>query len=824
MIFPDSFENKTGFDRIRQMVSEDCLCQLGRNLVDSMAFEVHINTIIHQLDLTEDVRNILLFEQNFPQENYIDSTQCLEKMKIEGSYAEMDELNNLKKSISTIKNLEHFFSKTENKEKYRFICSEFSDLKFFPFIEKHLDIILDKQGYMRDSASPDLKQIRQEIKQKQSSVSKRIQNILKTAQKEGVADHDAEITLREGRPVIPLHTSSKRALGGIVHDESASGKTVFVEPGAIVEMNNEIRELIYAERREIIKILIHFADFIRPHINEMLEAYKALGKIDFLRAKAKFALKINGKHPIVNNTPGFYWKNAVHPLLYLSHSSERKEVVPLDIHLNTQNRILLISGPNAGGKSVCLKTVGLLQYMVQCGMLVPMSENSEAGIYQNIFIDIGDEQSLDNDLSTYSSHLLNMKFFVKMADHETLILIDEFGTGTEPSLGGAIAEAILEDINKKEAFGVLTTHYANLKYFASETPGILNGAMLFDTQNMKALFKLSIGKPGSSFAIDIARNIGLPEKILQSASEKIGEDHVNFEKHLREIIRDKKYWEEKRQRIRNVEKTLDNLYNKYTSELEEIQKERKNILKKAQNEANEVLKNANKQIERTIREIKESNARKERTQKAREELENYKKEITNQDTSDQIDKKIIEIQQAGERLVKHSTDLEHTAKNTNKAKKISAESSIQKGDAVRLKDMDSIGEVLEVNDKSVLIAFGNMITTVERSKVIIEENNDLLKIRKTRKASNYEERRLNFNSRIDVRGLRGEEAIAKVQDFIDDALVVAVKTVRILHGKGNGILRQLIREYLNSSQLVRSVKDEHPDQGGAGITIVELDI
>lgn len=823
MIFPDSFECKVGFDRIRQMISEYCLCKLGRDLSETMSFEVSFDTIVHELDLTDELRKILLFEPGFPQDNYIDSTPFFEKIRTIGTYGDTEDLKDLRKSIDTLRDLERFFSGSENKEKYTIICREFSGMQYFPSVSKQLDALLDKQGQIKDNASPGLKQIRGDMKQKQSSVTRRLQSILKAVQKEGLVDSDAEITIRGGRPVIPVSASDKRKLGGIVHDESASGKTVFIEPSAIVELNNELRELEYAERREIIKILTQFADDIRPLIDDLIESYKSLGKIDFLRAKAKISIKIKGIRPILNNGSGFSWKNAIHPLLFLSHRAEGKEVIPLNIHLNEKDRILLISGPNAGGKSVCLKTVGLLQYMLQCGVLVPMSENSETCIFTSLFIDIGDEQSLENDLSTYSSHLLNMKFFARSANNETLVLIDEFGTGTEPTLGAAIAEAILEELNKQKAYGVITTHYSNLKHIASETEGLINGAMLFDTQKIQPLFKLSIGKPGSSFAIDIARKIGLPENILKAASEKIGEDHVNFEKHLREILRDKKYWEDKRGKIRRVEKTLDNLYDNYSKELEELQKDRKKILKDAQAEANEILKEANKKVERTIREIKESNADKEKTRKIREDLDTYKKEIATNDASDKLDRKLLELQKAGDKLVKHSPELKEALvnkKNQNEREK----KSISKGDIVRIKDMDSIGEVLEVTEKSVIVSFGNMITSIEHSKIELTDKKGIKKTKRMSSVSNYDERRLKFKSEIDVRGLRGEEAIAKVQDFIDDALVVAVNNVRIIHGKGNGILRQLIREYLNSCNIVRSVKDEHPDKGGAGLTIVELDI
>ncbi len=823
MIFPDSFENKIGFDRIRQMISENCLCQLGRNCVDELVMMTDVEVIEHELQLCDELRKILLFEENFSQDNYLDTTPFLKKIQHIGTYMETLELLQFRKSIATIKNLERYFHEESNKEKYPVLCREFSQLKFFPLIGEGIDSILSKEGKIKDGASQELKQIRNLKKHKKVAVARKIQSIFRTAQQDGLVEPDAEITVRDGRPVIPVAASNKRKLGGLIHDESGSGKTIFIEPGAVVELNNEIRELEYAERREIIKILTWLADEIRPFINELLEAYSLLGRIDFIRAKAKLALKIQAVKPIINKEKSMEWRNAVHPLLHISHRAEGKDVVPLNIRMKAkEGRIVLISGPNAGGKSVCLKTVGLLQYMLQCGLLVPMLENSELCLFENIFIDIGDEQSLENDLSTYSSHLLNMKHFIKSANSRTLLLIDEFGTGTEPALGGAIAEAILEGINAKEVFGVITTHYGNLKHFASETPGIVNGAMLFDTQKIQPLFKLSIGEPGSSFAIEIARNIGLPENILQSATDKVGSDYVNFEKHLREIIRDKKYWEEKRKKIRHVEKSLDNIYDKYSIELDGVQKERKKILAEAQNQAKDILKEANKQIERTIREIKESNAHKDKTRKVREEFEKFKKQIADNDVSDQLDKKLQELHQAGNRLVKHSPELEKASVNKKK-QKVFRNATIKKGDMVRMKDMDSIGEVLEVKDKSLLVTFGSMITTIKHSKVQLAENNELPSMKKMSRAGNFEERRLQFKIQLDVRGMRGEEAISKVQEFIDDALVVAVKQVRILHGKGNGILRQLIREFLNSYELIKSIKDEHPDKGGAGITIVELD-
>jgi DNA mismatch repair protein MutS2 len=600
---------------------------------------------------------------------------------------------------------------------------------------------------------------------------------------------------------------------------------VFIEPSEIVEINNEIRELEYAERREILRILVDVADDLRPFLDDLLLLYVQLGRIDFLRAKAMVCIRLKGVKPVLSDNKTIHWKNAVHPLLYLAHQKEDKEVVPLDIRMDRKNRILLISGPNAGGKSVCLKTVGLLQYMLQCGIPAPMSENSEFMLFSQIFIDIGDEQSLENDLSTYSGHLLNMKHFLRSADKDTLILIDEFGTGTEPALGGAIAEAILEEFNHKEVFGLITTHYANLKHFASETSGIINGAMLFDTEKIKPLFILSVGEPGSSFAIEIARKIGLPENLLQLASEKVGADYVNFEKHLREIIRDKKYWEDKRQRIRRVERTLDDLYLNYNNELEELQKDRKKILNEAKAEAKLLLKEANRKVEKTIREIKESNADKEKTRTVRKEMEKYRLEFDKEKSAgDKYTAKIEEIRRAGKKLADKSPELERAQVSRTKEK--SAEKrNLGIGDLVRMKDLDTVGEVLEISGKNIVVAFGSMITTIDSSKLEPAEHKAKSKKSAARVSSDkLQKKKLNFKPEIDVRGKRADEALAIVQDFIDDAVMVSVKNLKILHGKGNGILHSLIQDYLKTIPFIKSVRDAHIEHGGSGITLVDLDI
>ena len=805
------------------MIAEQCLCKLGKNYVDKISALCDYSDVDHELMITDEFRRIVLFEENFPQDHYIDTTQCLIKIRTEGTYPEIEELNEFRKSLLAIKELRIFFNNPEIKGKYERAASAFSGLEAAPFVLDKIDHILSKEGLIRDSASPVLRDIRSAIKQKHAQVSRRMQTILKAAQKDGITEAEAEITFRDGRPVIPVSAGNKRAINGLIHDQSASGKTIFIEPGEVVSLNNEIRELEYAEKREIVRILIKFADDIRPYNDVLTGNLELMGRIDFLRAKAKVSIKLNCVKPVLEKESGFSWHSAVHPLLFLSHSGEGKEVVPLDISLDPKGRILIISGPNAGGKSVCLKTVGLVQYMLQCGLLVPMKENSTTCLFRNIFVEIGDEQSLENDLSTYSSHLLNMKRFLKHADHDTLVLIDEFGSGTEPVLGGAIAEAILEELNSRDAYGVITTHYANLKHFASDTPGILNGAMLFDTQKIKPLFRLSIGKPGSSFAIDIARNIGLPEEILKRASEKAGDLYINYEKHLREIIRDKKYWEDKRSRIRNVEKTLDGLYANYSSELENLQKERKKILAEAKAEAQALLKEANRNIERTIREIKESQAQKERTADVRKGLSDYQQSLgDDSQANDEIERKLSEVRKAGERLDRHR---DKTEVKKPVVTEVPEQEDIQVNDLVKLPGFDTVGEVIEVNERSYLVAFGSMITSVDRVK------GGLMKAGKGKKgkgrtviSDDIGRRRLEFKSQADVRGMRGDEAILKVQQLVDDASVIGVRSLKIIHGKGNGILRQVIRDYLKTVPFVGSFRDEHADSGGTGVTLVELDI
>jgi DNA mismatch repair protein MutS2 len=632
-------------------------------------------------------------------------------------------------------------------------------------------------------------------------------------------EKDVTPTMREGRLVIPVSPAFKRKVNGIVHDESATGKTVFIEPTQVVEANNRLRELEGEERREIMRILVEFTNFVRPHTDSIFASQYFLGQIDFLRAKALFAIEINAIKPRLDNYCQLEWAKAVHPLLLLSLKKQGKTIVPLDITLNEKQRILLISGPNAGGKSVCLKTVVLLQYMLQCGLLVPIHDSSRAGIFERLFIDIGDEQSIENDLSTYSSHLMNMKFFIKNSNSKTLLLIDEFGTGTEPMIGGAIAEATLERFNRNLAFGVITTHYTNLKHFAEDAEGIVNGAMLYDRQHLQPLFQLSIGNPGSSFAVEIARKIGLPEDLIAEAAEKVGAEHLDYDKHLQDIVRDKRYWENKRQQIRLKEKKLEETLEKYEAEMADINRQRKEITAKANDEAKNLLNEANAKIENTIRQIKEADAEKERTKAVRKELDEFKERIAPKSPKGDLKSGSTRLQ------LNKKAELKSAKRETQNTE----HETIKIGSNVRLKGQTATGIILEMQDKQAVVAFGNLKSTVKLVKLEPISNNQLKKeikkydSLKSTSTDEVRQRKLTFSSEIDVRGMRGDEALQAVMYFIDDALMVGVNSVRILHGTGTGALRQMIRQYLATINGVSKFRDEHIQFGGAGITIVEFD-
>lgn len=835
MIYPDNFESKLRFDKVREIVKKHCLSSLGRDLVDEIRFASSFKTVRRLVNETNEFKTICLEEENFPLGYFIDVRSSLDKVRIDGTYLELEELYNLKRSLESISAILRFFDKKEEEE-YPYLLKLTGNVKMYPYIFDRINGIITKNGRMKDNASPELQHIRSSLIQKQSTISKRMQAMLRAAQKEGWVDQDISLSVRDGRIVIPVPSAYKRRIKGIVHDESATGKTSYIEPSEIVETNNEIRELEYAERREIIRILQEFTSQLRPYIDDLFLAYEFMAKIDFIRAKAKFAIQVNALLPKMVKTPTLLWEKATHPLLFLTLQNEGRKVVPLSLQIADDKRIILISGPNAGGKSVCLQTVGLLQYMFQCGFLVPMEEESQIGIFDNIFMDMGDEQSIENDLSTYSSHLMNMKHFLRYSNTETMILIDEFGTGTEPALGGAIAESILDKLNRKKVRGVITTHYSGLKHFASEAEGIENGAMLYDSHQMRPLFQLQVGKPGSSFAFEIARKIGLPEEILKDATEKVGEDHINFDKHLRDIVRDKRYWETKRDKIRRNEKKLNQLVEQYDKELKDASKLRKDILEKAQDEAKQLLMDANKTIEKTIREIKESKAEKEKTKKVRKQFEEAKVELTQAELEEEarINRKIQKLKDREKRKGKgaETQETEGAAKSVKplvKAKKQFNPDVIEKGDMVKLDNQNTVGEVVEINQKNAVVAFGSILTSVKVKRLTKVSKSQVKKQEKTYNQTSalvqerISKRKLNFRADLDVRGMRGEEALQIVMDHVDEAIMLDVREFRILHGTGHGILRQLIRDYLQTVDLVRTFRDEKIQLGGSGITVVTME-
>ena len=821
MIYPQDFEIKTGFNRIREMLLEKCLSPVGAAFVHDMKFLSDADSVNRELSKTWEFQQILSIDDPFPADNYFDISSTLEKLRIEGTFPEVSELFDMKRTLECLKSVLNYF-KIRDEKKYPVLKSIASGVKYFSYVSEAIDRIIDRHGNVKDNASPELRKIRGELLSKRSLVSRKLNEVLKEAQVEGIVDAGANVSVRNGRGVIPVNASGKRRINGLIHDQSASGKTVYIEPADVVSLNNEIIEIEYSERREIVRILTVFADNIRIYIDDLLSSNRFLGEIDFIRAKALLGISLGAIKPAVVPQPHLYLINAVHPLLFEAfRKMPGRKVVPLDITLDDKNRILLVSGPNAGGKSVCLKTAGLLQYMLQCGLTIPVKEGSEAGIFKKIFIDIGDEQSIENDLSTYSSHLINMKFFLRNAGPDTLILIDELGSGTEPVLGGAIAEAILAELVKTGAFGIVTTHYSNLKHFASVTEGIVNGAMLFDNHLMQPLYKLDMGKPGSSFAFEIARKIGLPDEILEKASAKAGAGNVKYDMHLKDIARDKRYWERKRQNIRQQEKKLEELIDEYEKELAGVKAVRKEIVGTAKDEALKILEGSNRIIENTIRQIRESQAEKEKTREARQKLEEFRREIAG-NTGSPAEKKIAVID---EKIKKARKKVKAEKKPDFKP----PESPIMVGDAVRMTDTMAAGEVKEIKDGMVTVEAGSFRFRVSAGLV---EKISRAELRKSTKKGMstlnsdplITERKLSFKPEIDIRGVRGDEALNIVQNLIDDAVMVQHRNLRIIHGKGNGILRELIRGYLASTGIVKTFRDEHVERGGAGITLVELDI
>ena len=836
MTYPDNYERKVGFNDIRQMLRGNCMCALGWERVGDMSMMTDASDINRSLAEVREFRRLKEEEEDLPLEFFFDVRQSVARLKLRGTHMEEQEMYELMRCLQTIEGFKGCITPEEETPAYPFLWEQVCDVNPYHDISVRIDGILDKYGHLKDNASTALFRIRGELRRTAGSISQTLNGILKKAQREGIVERDVTPTMRDGRLVIPIAPAMKKKINGIVHDESATGKTLFVEPTAVVEANNRVRELEAEEKREVIRILTEVSSEIRPHAEGILESMKLLAELDFIQAKAQLAEEMGAIEPVIVNRPHIDWINAVHPLLRRSLQKQGKDIVPLEITLDAKGAgtILIISGPNAGGKSVCLKTVGLLQYMAQCGMSVPLDERSTMGIFRNIMIDIGDEQSIEDDLSTYSSHLQNMKMMIKHADRQTLLLIDEFGTGTEPQIGGALAEAVLKQFWQKKAWGIITTHYQNLKHFAEGHPGVVNGAMLYDRHLMKALFQLQIGRPGSSFAIEIARKIGLPEEVISDASDIVGSDYIQSDKYLQDIVRDKRYWEQKRQTVHQREKDIEKTINKYETSAIEIEQERKAILRRAKEQAEELLKEANRRIENTIREIREAEAEKERTRQLREEMQAFREEVQKIEASGNnaqslklnaqsskaneaaIEKKMQQILARRERREKKKAQAQATVSDAP-ASEANAKPSESEVPKIAKKLVSSNGQWVQVNGKWKMVLAGGKQSS---SSVTPTEEQITKSSRMTRAV--IDEHRNSFRHEIDVRGYRGDEAIMEVQRFIDDAILMGESQVRILHGKGNGILRQLIRQYLNTVPNVIGCRDEHVQFGGAGITVVEI--
>ena len=848
MIYPSNFEQKIGFDQIRHILQGRCLSTLGKDKVEEMQFSPSHDEVKRRLDEVEEFVRIIQEEDTFPNQYFFDVRPALHRASIVGMYMDEGELFDLRRSLDTINQIVRFFYRDEEEEpsKYPNLEALATEVQSFPTLTRRIDGIINKFGKIKDNASPALANIRRELTATTGSISRTLNSILRSAQAEGIVDKDVNPTVRDGRLVIPVVPALKRRIKGIVHDESATGKTVFIEPAEVVEANNRIRELEGEERREVIRILTEFTDEVRPQIPEILESYTFLAEIDFIRAKALTAISMDAIKPQLYDHPHIEWVEAEHPLLRITLAKHGKKVVPLNIKLSREQRILIISGPNAGGKSVCLKTVGLLQYMLQCGMHIPLKRASVAGIFNSIFIDIGDEQSIEDDLSTYSSHLLNMKNMMREANGRSLILIDEFGSGTEPLIGGAIAEAVLRRFNDKRAYGVITTHYSNLKQFADSHKGVVNGAMLYDRHLMQALYQLQIGNPGSSFAVEIARKIGLPEEVIADASEIVGSEYIQSDKYLQDIVRDKRYWETKRQNIRQKEKQLETLIAQYEGEMEELKKSRKSVIREAKEEMQQLLQESNARIENTIRTIKEAQAEKEQTRQARQELAEWRDTVTD-NTADEYEARIqrkmeqlrarqerkkLKIQNSKLKVGSATSTQQTSTPDSNNSQFSISNFQFEAGSLVRIKGQQTIGTIEQINGKNATVTFGMMRTVTKLSK-LESATQEAARQQEAERPRAYtylsketqediSQRRLQFKQDIDVRGMRGEEALQAVTYYIDDAVLLSMPRVRILHGTGNGILRTLIRQYLQANPAVASCRDEHVQFGGAGITVVEL--
>ena len=831
-------EAKLGFDRIRTLIADRCSTEYAAQRVATEAVLTDPAKIRRRLLLTDEMRLVMMFEENFPTNGYIDCLPFLTPLQKEGSSIDILSLGKLRTMLETVRKVTAFFHGIKDGI-YPSLKHMAAPVGSFPDIQKRIDAILDRYGEVKDTASDALLTIRKSLREKESTLSKRAQAVLKRAQAEGLVDADAGVSIRDGRHLIPVSSASKRKLPGFIYDESASGKTTFIEPAEVVELENEISELRFAESREIARILREFSDALRPRIPELTDGAIFIGEIDFLMAKAQTALDFIAGMPVISENGEMNLRKARHPLLEKALKKEGKGIVPLTVTLTPRKRILLISGPNAGGKSVCLKTTGLLQYMFQWGMLIPTSETSEMPVFDRILLSIGDDQSIDNDLSTYSSFLADMKDMLARADGKTLVLIDEFGSGTEPAAGGAIAEAILSELDKRGVYGVITTHYTNLKLFAAgaET-GVTNGAMAFDTQGIAPLFKLEIGLPGNSFAFELARKMGLPEAIVKDAEERAGEEYVGIERNLRKIARNRKALDEKLQKIKNTDKTLESIADKYQKELLDIKQQKKDILDEAKREAENIVKGANKQVENTIRAIKEAQAGKEETKEARKELQGFVTALQERKSREQkardeyIDRKLgqLERRQERERERKARREGRESAAPAVPAPDSFRSGAFKAGEKVRITDNGMVGEVAKVSGKSVTVIIGNFASTVPAARIERISSNEFKAAARQPATRSYtledpgiRERKLNFKMELDVRGERLQDALDIVTHYIDDALMLGVPSVRIIHGKGTGVLREEIQKYLRTIPGVSSVRDEQVQFGGTGVTLVSFD-
>lgn len=826
-------EQKIGFDKIRVMVESGCSTNAAKNMAAEFSFLTDLNEIQESLSQADEMRVIQMLESNFPNDGYVDTADFLKQLERDHYYLDTASLFRLRQSLEATGAITRFFKSTKE-ENYPALKRLAAPVVVFPEVSRRIDSIIDKYGEIRDSASPGLMAVRSSIREKEGLISKRVASILKRAQADGLADEEASVSVREGRMLIPVSAANKRKIPGFVVDESASGKTVFIEPMEIVELNNQVKELYFAEQREILKILVDFSDFLRPYVPELIISAHFIAQIDFIRAKAKVALAMSAGKPIISRERQLRIFRGRHPILERALTREGKEIVPLNLELNGDKRILLISGPNAGGKSVCLKTTGILQYMLQTGMLVPASEISEFPLFSKIFIDIGDEQSIENDLSTYSSHLTNMRDVLQNADNNSLVLVDEFGAGTEPTAGGAIAEAILKELEERGCFGVITTHYSNLKFYAGTSRGVVNGGMQFDVQNIKPLFKLETGVPGSSFAFELAKKIGLPQSVVKYAEERAGGEFVDLEKNLKKIARNRRMLDEKLARIKSTDKTLENITDRYQKELADIQALRKSIISEAKEEAARLLADANRKIEVTIKEIKESQAEKEKTKAVRRELNTFSKGVSvesGSESNERIERKMEQLKKRKERREERRADKSKEGVLKEKVSSVvvdKRDETILPGDKVKIKGGDLTGEVIRIDGKDVSVAIGNIISKMALLRVEKISAKEFKEATKpvntyTSASSSLSERRLNFKPSIDVRGQRADEALESVSRFIDDAIMIGIGEVKILHGKGNGILKEEIRKYLKSVPGVFSAKDELLEMGGSGITVVKFD-